>query len=95
MADLYIRTQDKKRLYALGNGFNDIRVAETLVNPRKLGRIETRTRYVVQISDGIPEEIGEYASIERCLEVLDNIQRELESIKNSGNTPVVFMMPED
>lgn len=60
MADLYIRTQDKKRLYAFGNGINDIRVAETLVNPQKLGRIGAGPRYVVQISNGLPEELGEF-----------------------------------
>lgn len=34
-----------------------------------------RERHVICISDGCLEEIGEYATKERCLEVLDEIQK--------------------
>lgn len=34
-----------------------------------------KKRHVICISDGCLEEIGEYATKERCLEVLDEIQK--------------------
>lgn len=86
MADLYIRTQDRKRLCALGNGLNDIRADEVFTGPG-------RTKCVVQISDGIPDIIGEYQTIERCLEIIDDIQKTVEQIGNTGISPVVYEMP--
>ena len=43
---------------------------------KKRGGAETdKKRHVICISDGCLEEIGEYATKERCLEVLDEIQK--------------------
>ena len=46
------------------------------INRGKGGGAETdKKRHVICISDGCLEEIGEYATKERCLEVLDEIQK--------------------
>ena len=58
MSEVYIRSQNKEKLYRLGGNYACVEYGE-----------------YEDISDGCLEEIGEYATKERCLEVLDEIQK--------------------
>jgi hypothetical protein len=59
-------SQNKERIYWFGRAFNSLEYHE---DSFKRGKSET-TRHTICISDGCLEEIAEYESKERCLEVL-------------------------
>ena len=73
MSSLYIRSQNKEKLYIFGISFNSLEYSEE--QDLKKSKKEAVARHTICISDGCLEEIGEYESKERCLEVLDEIQR--------------------
>ena len=75
MSEVYIRTQDKEKLYKLGGNYACIEYREYKDIKRKRGSTEeNKKRHTICISDGCLEEIAEYESKERCIEVLDEIQ---------------------
>jgi hypothetical protein len=59
-------SQNKERIYWFGRAFNSLEYHEDTF---KKGKTE-KTRHTICISDGCLEEIAEYESKERCLEVL-------------------------
>lgn len=72
MSNVYIRSQNREKLYVFGIKFNAIEYRERTVSKRgKEGEI----RHIICISDGCLEELAEYPTKERCLEVLDEIQK--------------------
>lgn len=75
MSEVYIRTQNKEKLYRLGGNYACIEYGEYEDVKKKRGGTEgNKKRHTICISDGCLEEIAEYESKERCIEVLDEIQ---------------------
>lgn len=75
MSEVYIRSQNKEKLYRLGGNYACIEYGEYEDVKRKRGGSETdKKRHTICISDGCLEEIGEYESKERCIEIIDEIQ---------------------
>lgn len=72
MSNVYIRSQNREKLYIFGISFNCLEYNEG--KDYKRGK-EGATHHTICISDGCLEEIAEYESKERCLEVLDEIQK--------------------
>lgn len=72
MSEVYIRSQNREKLYRFGISFNALKYSEK--QDFKRGK-EAGVHHTICISDGCLEEIAEYESKERCLEVLDEIQR--------------------
>lgn len=72
MSNIYIRSQDKEKLYVFGISFNSLRYEET--QEYKRGK-EAAVHHTICIADGCLEEIAEYESKERCMEVLDEIEK--------------------
>lgn len=70
MSNIYIRSQDKEKLYVFGISFNSLRYEET--QEYKRGK-EAAVHHTICIADGCLEEIAEYESKERCMEVLDEL----------------------
>lgn len=76
LSEVYIRSQNKEKLYRLGGNYACVEYGEYEDIKKKRGGAEAdKKRHVICISDGCLEEIGEYATKERCLEVLDEIQK--------------------
>ena len=76
MSEVYIRSQNKEKLYRLGGNYACVEYGEYEDIKKKRGGAEAdKKRHVICISDGCLEKIGEYATKERCLEVLDEIQK--------------------
>lgn len=74
MSEVYIRSQNKEKLYRLGGNYACVEYGEYEDIKKKRGGAEAdKKRHVICISDGCLEEIGEYATKERCLEVLDEL----------------------
>ena len=72
MSNVYIRSQDKEGLYVFGISFNSLRYEET--QDYKRGK-EAAVHHTICIADGCLEEIAEYESKGRCIEVLDEIEK--------------------
>ena len=72
MSDVFIRSQDKEKLYCFGSIFNSLQYAER--PDFKRGK-ESCIHHTICISDGCLKETAEYESKARCIEVLDEIQR--------------------
>lgn len=108
MSNVYIRSQNREKLYAFGICFNCLQYEEK--HDRKRGK-EAAVHHTICISDGCLEEIAEYESKERCIEVLDEIEKVCSSYLYAegsrglirGSTPMqpmatviprVYQMPE-
>lgn len=72
MSNVYIRSQNRERLYIFGNTFNSLQY-QFVNNGFKRGKQEIH--HTICISDGCLEEIAEYESKERCIEVLDEVEK--------------------
>lgn len=72
MSSIFIRSQNREKLYRLGGNYACIEYREQISYNK---REEGTPRHTLCISDGCLEEIAEYESKERCLEVLDEIQK--------------------
>ena len=70
MSNVYIRSQNREKLYIFGISFNSLQYEEQ--HDYKRGK-EAATHHTICIADGCLEEIAEYESKERCIEVLDEI----------------------
>ena len=102
MSKVYIRSQNREKLYCFGISFNALEYSEDTVH--KKGAKAPAVRHTICIADGCLEELGEYESKERCLEILDEIQKECSTYyKSTGgfnmpaflfDTPKVYQMPE-
>ena len=92
MSEVYIRSQNKEKLYRLGGNYACVEYGEYEDIKKKRGGAEAdKKRHVICISDGCLEEIGEYATKERCLEVLDEIQKACVSyLFTAGGGPAVI-----
>lgn len=88
MSEVYIRSQNKEKLYRMGGNYACIEYGEYEDVKRKRGGSGAdKKRHTVCISDGCLEEIGEYESKERCIEIIDEIQRVCgQYLYASGNT---------
>lgn len=75
MSEVYIRSQNREKLYRLGGNYACIEYGAYADVKKKRGGAEAdNKRHTICISDGCLEEIGEYESKERCLEIIDEIQ---------------------
>ena len=72
MSNIYIRNQNGEKLYIFGNTFNSLQY-QYVNNGFKRGKQEIH--HIICISDGCLEEIAEYESKERCIEVLDELEK--------------------
>lgn len=72
MSNVYIRSQNREKLYCFGISFSALQYNERM--DFKRGK-ETGLHHTICISDGCLEELAEYESKERCIEVLNEIQR--------------------
>ena len=76
MSEVYIRSQNKEKLYRLGGNYACVEYGEYEDKKKQTGRPDAdKQPHVISISDGCIEQIGDYATKERCLEVLDEIQK--------------------
>ena len=95
MSEVYLRSQNREKLYRFGISFNVLEYSEK--QDFKRGK-EAKVHHTICISDGCLEEIAEYDSKERCLEVLDMIERVcghcLTWGGEVGSVPRVYQMPE-
>lgn len=73
MSNVYIRSQNREKLYQLGGNYATLEYVEYM----KKGAEE---RHTIRIGNGCTEEIAEYESKERCIEVLDEIEKVCSSI---------------
>lgn len=62
MSNVYIRSQNREKLYQLGGNYATLEYVEYM----KKGAEE---RHTIRIGNGCTEEIAEYESKERCIEV--------------------------
>ena len=61
MSEVYIRSQNKEKLYRLGGNYACVEYGEYEDIKKKRGGAEAdKKRHVICISDGCLEEIGEY-----------------------------------
>lgn len=75
MSEVYIRSQNREKLYRLGGNYACIEYGAYADVKKKRGGAEAdNKRHTICISDGCLEEIGEYESKERCIEIIDEIQ---------------------
>lgn len=71
MSEVYIRSQNREKLYCFGDSFSELQYCET--KGYETGK-KGEAHHTICICDGSLERIAEYDSKERCLEVLDEIQ---------------------
>ncbi len=79
MSNVYIRSQNREKLYIFGISFNSLQYEEQ--HDYKRGK-EAATHHTICIADGCLEEIAEYESKERCIEVLQSYGREREGVRH-------------
>ena len=72
MSNVYIRSQNREKLYAFGNSFGCLQYKET--KDYKRGEEKT-VHHIICIAGEFLEKIAEYESKERCIEVLDEIEK--------------------
>lgn len=75
MSNVYIRSQNREKLYIFGISFNCLEYNAQDKYIKRGQKKGEAVRHTICISDGCLEEIAEYESKERCLEVLDEIQK--------------------
>ncbi|CCX54933.1 hypothetical protein [Veillonella sp. CAG:933] len=71
MSNVFIRSQDREKLYCFGISFNSLQYSEEMEHKR--GN-KAEKHHAIYIADGCLEKIAEYESKERCIEVLDELQ---------------------
>lgn len=109
MSNIYIRSQNREKLYIFGISLNCLEYSCQIEYNRKK---EKEMHHTICIADGCLEEIAEYETKERCIEVIDEIEslcsRAFAAIKSEdikfleydgvkafvGPMPRVYEMPE-
>ncbi|MBD5499100.1 MAG: hypothetical protein HDR11_15335 [Lachnospiraceae bacterium] len=101
MSKVYIRSQDREELILFGAGFNSIYYQ---LRPEIKFEQNTCAHTVVATGDNVKHCLGVYESKERCLEILDEIQKECAHCYKSSSVfsvdtflfdmPAVYQMPE-
>lgn len=90
MSKVYIRSQNRETLFALGESADYIAYAE-IPTP---GKWKDKSRDPVEFSHALVTKnlgrLGIYESKKRCLEILDNIQMQIAAPLQ----PVIYQMPE-
>lgn len=81
MSDMYIRSQDREKLYRLGGNYACVEYGSATARAKK-GQ-EPKETHSIFISDGVLEEIGTYETKERCLEVMPYVERITTGLKYS------------
>lgn len=90
---MLIVSQNKEKVVNFGISFNALEYCEHIT--KKQGKKE-ETRHTICISDGCLEEIAEYESKERCLEVIKDFCREYNKEYGMyGDNRVYYMPPVD
>lgn len=91
MSEVYIRSQNKEKLYRLGGNYACIEYGEHEdIKKKRGGTEESKKKHTICISDGFLEEIAEYESKERCIEVLDELQAVCSSyLKVEGGAALI------
>lgn len=74
MGQVYIRSQNKEALYVFNN-FQGIEYSTTENHKYRKGGEPAEQIHRLFLSDGCLEELGRYESKERCIEVLDEIEK--------------------
>ena len=69
MSNMYIRSQDREKLYRLGGNYACVEYGSVTKRAKK-GQ-EPKETHRIFISDGVLEEIGTYETKERCLEIIN------------------------
>lgn len=85
MSNMYIRSQDREKLYRLGGNYACVEYGSVTKRAKK-GQ-EPKETHRIFISDGVLEEIGTYETKERCLEIIDEIQKVSVSYLYSAGSP--------
>ena len=88
MSNMYIRSQDREKLYRLGGNYACVEYGSVTKRAKK-GQ-EPKETHRIFISDGVLEEIGTYETKERCLEIIDEIQKVSVSYLYSAGSPRIF-----
>lgn len=101
MSKVYIRSQDREELILFGAGLNFIYYQ---LRPEIQFEQNTCAHTVVATGDNVKHCLGVYESKERCLEILDEIQKACSTYhKSSGgfsmpdmlfDMPTVYQMPD-
>lgn len=85
MSSMYIRSQDREKLYRLGGNYACVEYGSATARVKK-GQ-EPKETHSIFISDGVLEEIGTYETKERCLEIIDEIQKvSVSYLHSKGST---------
>ena len=87
MSEVYIRSQNKEKLYRMGGDY-------ACIEYREYGDVKKK-RHTICISDGCLEEIAEYESKERCIEVLDEIEKICGQYSYAAGSLVLIRGSED
>ena len=94
MSNMYIRSQDREKLYRLGGNYACVEYGEYEDIKKKRGGAEAdkkgqepKETHRIFISDGVLEEIGTYETKEQCLEIIDEIQKVSVSYLYSAGSP--------
>ena len=77
---IWIRTQDKKGIYKVDRVFID----ERLYN--------LKGKYGIQSNDAL---LGDYDTVERALEVVDDIESHIKDMMNKTFNKDVYQMPQE
>ena len=85
VSNMYIRSQDREKLYRLGGNYACVEYGSVTKRAKK-GQ-EPKETHRIFISDGVLEEIGTYETKERCLEIIDEIQKVSVSYLYSAGSP--------
>ena len=91
---LWIRTQDKKKLLEAENVWVDSKTYSNVNNFNSIG-IYQETKHYIMVDNNV---VGSYASLDRCLAVLDEIQTLLINKKKTETTVrdcVVYELPKE
>ena len=76
MSEVYIRSQNKEKLYRLGGNYACVEYGEYEDIKKKRGGAEAdKKRHVICISDGCLEEIGEYKAYYQEVRERENHKR--------------------
>lgn len=98
MSEMYIRSQDKERIYRFGNYYGALKYHKKVVFDCKGGNVKegekiTERHIICILNSGDQnkgkglEKLGEYESKERCLEILDEIQEKCGSYLYAEGNP--------